>query len=127
MSLTLCLEVSFQFYVILGLFKLLNFIPGTSIGDILLISSLGEREEKLGERFDSFFWNLCQALHYIDCHRDLGRGDHHCPEPPRFGPHIQTWNKDGSCVKNSRKQASMRRERHRQRQNRGSRTLMGTE
>lgn len=111
MSLTLCLEVSFQFFVILALFKLLNFTLGASKGHVLLVSSLGEREEeKLGERLDSFFWNLCQALHFIDCHRNLGRGDHYCPSPTASAPHIQTWNKDGSCVKNSRKQASMRRE-----------------
>lgn len=43
-SLTLCLEVSFQFFVILALFKLLNFTLGTSKGHILLVSSLWERE-----------------------------------------------------------------------------------
>lgn len=46
-SLTLCLEVSFQLYVILALFKLLNFTLGTSRGALptgLLFGGEGRRE-----------------------------------------------------------------------------------
>lgn len=57
------------------------------------------------------FSGICAKLYIsLTATETQAEGTSTAPSPTASAPHIQTWTKDGSCVKNSRKQASTRRE-----------------